>query len=53
MNVANGMSFSTKDRDNDAYLDSCADNRHAAWWFKGCDYANLNGLYVGSSLNEH
>ena len=45
LKIANGRSFSTKDRDNDSSTDSCARERHAAWWFKGCDYANLNGLY--------
>jgi hypothetical protein len=41
----NGRSFSTKDRDNDTHTGNCAKDRHAAWWFRNCDYANLNGLY--------
>lgn len=51
MAVANGMSFSSKDRDNDANTGSCAKDRHAAWWFHRCDYANLNGLYNDNTVS--
>jgi hypothetical protein len=47
----NGRSFSTKDRDNDAHTGNCAKDRHAAWWFRNCDYANLNGLYNDNTGN--
>ncbi|CAC5383138.1 Fibrinogen-like protein A,Ryncolin-4,Angiopoietin-related protein 7,Angiopoietin-related protein 1,Ficolin-3,Ficolin-1-B,Techylectin-5A,Ficolin-2,Ryncolin-1,Tenascin-R,Fibrinogen-like protein 1,Angiopoietin-1,Tenascin-X,Fibrinogen C domain-containing protein 1-A,Tenascin-N,Ryncolin-3,Tenascin,Fibroleukin,Fibrinogen C domain-containing protein 1,Ryncolin-2,Angiopoietin-related protein 6,Techylectin-5B,Angiopoietin-related protein 2,Angiopoietin-2,Microfibril-associated glycoprotein 4,Fibrinogen alpha chain len=43
----NGMMFSTKDRDNDMYLSSCAYNCKGAWWYKFCHAANLNGEYLG------
>nr|AJQ21508.1 fibrinogen-related protein 12 [Mytilus galloprovincialis] len=41
----NGMKFSTKDSDNDINSGNCAHDRHAGWWFRSCDYANLNGRY--------
>ncbi|XP_071177851.1 ficolin-2-like, partial [Mytilus edulis] len=46
MTYSNGMSFSTKDRDNDLWSPNCAVNRYGAWWYKDCTYANLNGRYV-------
>lgn len=43
-----GMSFSTYDRDNDAYLGTnCAEKHHGAWWYKDCYAMNLNGQYEG------
>ena len=39
------MSLTTRDQDNDANENNCADNR-GAWWFKTCHYAHLNGLYL-------
>ncbi|CAC5364195.1 unnamed protein product [Mytilus coruscus] len=41
----NAMKFSTKDSDNDIFSGHCAVERHAGWWFRNCDYANLNGKY--------
>ena len=38
-------SFSTPDRDNDQWPDSCAIQVGAGWWFKGCSYASLNSKY--------
>ena len=38
-----GMSFSTKDRDNDNSGGSCALGGTGAWWYGGCYHSNLNG----------
>ncbi|XP_060560726.1 fibrinogen-like protein 1 [Ruditapes philippinarum] len=39
--------FSTFDRDVDpASTRNCAVDRHGGWWYNGCSYVNLNGLYV-------
>uniref|UniRef100_A0A3P8VG12 Fibrinogen like 1B n=1 Tax=Cynoglossus semilaevis TaxID=244447 RepID=A0A3P8VG12_CYNSE len=41
-----GMQFSTKDQDNDRYLQgSCAQENEAGWWFNRCHAANLNGKF--------
>ena len=37
--------FSTKDKDNDISDSNCAVSLSGAWWFYGCYYSNLNGLY--------
>ncbi|XP_041428225.1 ficolin-1-A-like isoform X4 [Xenopus laevis] len=43
----NGYSFSTKDRDNDIYLEgSCAQSYKGGWWYSVCHGSNLNGLYL-------
>ncbi|KAL9989406.1 hypothetical protein ACROYT_G003953 [Oculina patagonica] len=48
-----GASFSTKDRDNDEWLNtSCALTRQGAWWYKACAYSNLNGLYVSGQTSD-
>ena len=39
--------FSTKDRDNDAWDQSCAQTYKGAWWYGSCTQSNLNGLYLG------
>nr|XP_009861078.1 ficolin-1-like [Ciona intestinalis] len=43
----NGMSFSTKDRDNDAGSSalSCAEQWRGAWWYWRCHHSNPNGEY--------
>ena len=41
-----GMSFSTKDRDNDKNSGSCALSYKGAWWYNSCHRSNLNGLYL-------
>ncbi|XP_030648082.1 fibrinogen like 1B [Chanos chanos] len=41
-----GMQFSTKDQDNDRYLQgSCASENNGGWWFNRCHAANLNGKF--------
>uniref|UniRef100_A0A673AQN2 Fibrinogen-like protein 1 n=1 Tax=Sphaeramia orbicularis TaxID=375764 RepID=A0A673AQN2_9TELE len=53
-----GMQFSTRDQDNDRYIQgSCAQENKAGWWFNRCHAANLNGkfyrngIYTGQSDN--
>ena len=48
----NGMSFSTKDRDNDGYFQSCASYCRGAWWYKSCYYSNLNGQYADGTYDR-
>ncbi|XP_021379368.1 angiopoietin-related protein 7-like [Mizuhopecten yessoensis] len=43
MAIHNGMSFSTFDRDNDRYSQSCAMGSKGGWWYNSCYDANLNG----------
>ncbi|XP_049548170.1 angiopoietin-related protein 1-like [Anopheles darlingi] len=40
------MKFSTKDRENDVTVSDCARSFQGGWWYNGCTYANLNGLYM-------
>ncbi|XP_017273444.1 fibrinogen like 1B [Kryptolebias marmoratus] len=41
-----GMQFSTRDQDNDRFLQgSCAQENQAGWWFNRCHAANLNGKF--------
>ncbi|CAL8364710.1 unnamed protein product [Lota lota] len=42
----NGMQFSTKDQDNDRFLQgNCAKENMGGWWFNRCHTANLNGRF--------
>ena len=41
----NGMMFTTKDSDNDKWSNNCAASYGNGWWFKSCNYSNLNGVY--------
>ncbi|XP_062609275.1 ficolin-1-like [Saccostrea cucullata] len=46
LDVHNGMKFSTKDQDNDAWNGvNCAADYHGAWWYNNCFNSNLNGEY--------
>ena len=42
----NGAPFSTRDRDHDTSNSNCAQSHGAAWWYKACTHADLNGNYV-------
>ena len=48
-----GSAFSTWDQDNDAAdHGSCAYMNHGAWWYASCQYANLNGRYLGTDTGK-
>ncbi|XP_076876079.1 fibrinogen like 1B isoform X1 [Brachyhypopomus gauderio] len=41
-----GMQFSTRDQDNDRYLQgSCASENKGGWWYNRCHAANINGRF--------
>jgi len=42
-----GCEFSTFDADHDKNSGNCAEIRFGGWWYNSCEYANLNGLYLG------
>ena len=46
-----GMSFSTKDRDNDKSSAKCAFVYTGAWWYNNCYHSNLNGLYLNRKVD--
>ncbi|KAM6313658.1 fibrinogen alpha chain [Aegotheles albertisi] len=39
------MQFSTFDRDQDHWEESCAEMYGGGWWYNSCQAANLNGIY--------
>uniref|UniRef100_A0A803SP27 Tenascin XB n=1 Tax=Anolis carolinensis TaxID=28377 RepID=A0A803SP27_ANOCA len=43
-----GSVFSTRDRDPNRLIISCAVSYRGAWWYRNCHYANLNGLYANN-----
>ncbi|XP_053696224.1 ficolin-2-like [Sabethes cyaneus] len=50
-----GLMFSTLDRDNDSFDNSCATLHKSGWWFQKCYAVNLNGHYeagkTGASMS--
>ncbi|XP_057284350.1 microfibril-associated glycoprotein 4-like [Pezoporus wallicus] len=44
-----GQKFSTFDRDQDLFAQSCAALSSGAWWFRSCHLSNLNGFYLGGA----
>ncbi|XP_030375058.1 microfibril-associated glycoprotein 4-like [Scaptodrosophila lebanonensis] len=44
--------FSTYDKDNDDYTESCAIKFMGAGWFKKCMQTNLNGLYLNGNYSS-
>eukprot|EP00057_Strongylocentrotus_purpuratus_P023457 XP_011677931.1 PREDICTED: ficolin-3-like [Strongylocentrotus purpuratus] len=48
----NGHQFTTLDRDRDGNADeNCAILYKGGWWYNGCYWANLNGLWSNSDLS--
>uniref|UniRef100_A0A1X7ULA7 Fibrinogen C-terminal domain-containing protein n=1 Tax=Amphimedon queenslandica TaxID=400682 RepID=A0A1X7ULA7_AMPQE len=48
----NGLTFTTRDNDNDNYGNNCAQRYTGAWWYKYCYYSNLNGRYFNTATNN-
>jgi len=47
LHYADGMLFTTFDRDQDQYGDNnCGQLNHCGWWYNNCAYANANGQYA-------
>ena len=49
----NGMNFTTKDQDNDAYQYNCATIFKGAWWYFYCHSSNLNGQYLSGNHTSY
>ncbi|GFN82641.1 fibrinogen-related protein 3.2 [Plakobranchus ocellatus] len=45
----NGQKFSTFDKDNDVDNGSCAQSQEGAWWYRKCDYVDLNSKWNGGN----
>ncbi|KAK6194817.1 hypothetical protein SNE40_000365 [Patella caerulea] len=45
MAYSNDMTFSTQDKDNDLSSTHCAKYYTAGWWYRHCQYSNLNGRF--------
>ncbi|CAH1170160.1 unnamed protein product [Phaedon cochleariae] len=47
-----GSKFTTKDFDQDNYVENCAVKYGGAWWFRNCFESNLNGKYINVPLTS-
>jgi hypothetical protein len=45
LSYSNGMKFGSPDVDNDASSTHCASFYQAGWWYKHCQFSNLNGRF--------
>ena len=49
-----GMSFTTRDQENDDHVDhNCAIKFKGAWWYRWCHRSNLNGLYLRGNHSSY
>ncbi|XP_071832052.1 microfibril-associated glycoprotein 4-like [Apostichopus japonicus] len=46
MTICDNEQFSTRDMDNDIWVNSCALSYKGGWWYEKCHFANLNGAYL-------
>ncbi|KAI0230021.1 Fibrinogen C domain-containing protein 1-A [Lamellibrachia satsuma] len=53
LSYADGIGFSTKDRDHDVYDGSCAVGYKGGWWYADCHSSNLNGRYLGGKHRSY
>ncbi|EDV98376.1 GH23081 [Drosophila grimshawi] len=47
-----GQKFSTRDRDNDASENHCAEKYMGAWWYKACHFTHLTGQYNDNTFGR-
>ena len=48
-----GQMFSTYDQDHDSHRGSnCAVSLRGGWWYKSCQYVNLNGKYLIGGVED-
>ena len=52
MDYHNSRRFTTRDNDNDASLNNCAQQWTGGWWYILCYVANLNGQYYNTSTTN-